>query len=91
VILVRHQQQYELTMQAERLAVSGAKLPVIDEKDERLRKEERLSQVRHLIETLDLLYDAFLKRRLSADWSQELEAMRGWLLAEDRGRLAQAG
>jgi hypothetical protein len=59
-------------------------LPVIDEKDERLRKEERLSQVRHLIETLDLLFDAFVERRLSADWSNELEVMRGWLLTEER-------
>jgi hypothetical protein len=84
-------QQYELTLQAERLAVSGAKFPVIEEKNERLRKEERLGQVRHLIETLDLLFEAFLKRRLSVDSSQELEAVRGWLMTEERGRPAQAG
>jgi len=91
LIVVRHDQQYELTLQAELLAMSGAKLPVIDEKDDRLRREERVSQVRHLIETLDLLFDAFLKRRLSADWPKELERMQQWLQREERGRLAAAG
>ena len=65
LILVRHDQQYELTLQAETLAVSGAKLPEAEEREERARLEERVSQVRHLIETVDLLYDAFLERRLA--------------------------
>src|SRR5205807_3691875 len=66
MILVRHDQQYELTLQAETLAVSGAKLPTVEERDDRLRQEERVGQVRHLIETVDLIFDAFLKRRLTA-------------------------
>lgn len=91
MILVRHEQQYELTLQSEMLAVSGAKLPVIDEKDDRLRREERIGQIRHMIETVDLLFDAFLKRRLTTDWPRELERMQQWLLREERGRLAEAG
>jgi hypothetical protein len=80
-----------LTLQAEMLAVSGAKVPVIDEKDDRLRREERVGQIRHMIETLDLLFDAFLKRRLTADWPKELERIQQWLQREERGRLAEAG
>ena len=54
LILVRHDQQYELTLQAETLAVSGAKLPASEEGEERAKQEERVGQLRHLVETLDL-------------------------------------
>lgn len=88
LILVRHDQQVELTLQAESLAVSGAKLPACEEAEERARLVERLSQLRHLIEAVDLLYDAFLRIRLSADWAEELARMQRWLQRDERGRLA---
>ena len=78
-------------LQAETLAVSGAKLPAPEEREERLRLEERVSQLRHLIETVDLLYDAFLRQRLGADWPKELERVQAWLQREEGGRLAAAG
>jgi hypothetical protein len=90
MILVRHDQQYELTLQAETLAVSGAKLSPGENGDERVRQEERVGQVRHLIETVDLLYGAFLKRRLAGDWPRDLERMERWLQGEERSRLAVA-
>jgi hypothetical protein len=79
LILVRHDQQYELNLQAEALVVSGAKLPDIQTGEERLRLEERVGQIRHLNETVDLLYAAFLQRRLGADWPQELARLQQWL------------
>jgi hypothetical protein len=88
LILVRHEQQYELTLQAETLAVSGAKLPPAEDGDARGKLEERAGQVRHLIETMDLLYAAFLQRRLGAAWPKELERVQKWLQREERGRLA---
>src|SRR5436305_10864554 len=63
VTVVRHDQQYELTLQAETLAVSGARLPPAEGDDERARLDERVNQLRHSLETLDLLYDAFGQRR----------------------------
>src|SRR5262245_28447610 len=55
--LVRHSQQYELTIHAETLAVGSAKLPPPDESitEARARLDERANQLRNLIETLDLL------------------------------------
>jgi hypothetical protein len=91
LILVRHDQQYELTLQAEFLAVSGAKLPPPESSEARARLEERVSQLRHLIESLDLLYTSFLHRRLDADWQKEQQRIQQWLQAEERGRLAAAG
>ena len=41
LIVVRHDQQYEMTLQAETLAVSGCRLPAPEAADERARLEER--------------------------------------------------
>jgi len=84
LILVRQDQRYELTLQAETLAVSGAKLPASEEDQARAKQEERVGQLRHLIETVGLLYGTFLKRRLAADWPKELERMQQWLQREER-------
>ena len=88
LILVRHDNQYELTLQAETLAVSGAKLPAGEEK-ERAGLEERASRLRHMRETIDLLYNAFLTRRLGKGWQEELSRMRRWLQREEQPRLAE--
>ena len=63
----------------------------MEESEERVKLEERVGQLRHLVETLDLLYDAFLNRRLGAGWPEELERVQKWLQREERGRLAAAG
>ena len=84
--VVRHQEQYELTIHAETLGVGACKLPnpPDDITDPRARLEERTTQIRHLIETLDLLYDAFGQQRLSKDWSDTLPKMQKWLTREER-------
>lgn len=84
--LVRHDSQYELTLHAETLAVGGAKLPNPGEDvtDARARLEERADKLRHLIETLDLLYDAFGQRRFGKEWADTLSRMQRWLSREER-------
>jgi hypothetical protein len=83
----RHDSQYKLTLQAETLPVSGAKLPPAEEKD-RDALEDRVSHLRHLLQTLDLLSDAFLQRRLGKGWGEELAHMRRWLHGEERALVA---
>ncbi|MDB5312751.1 MAG: hypothetical protein JWO38_6953 [Gemmataceae bacterium] len=84
--LVRHDQQYELTIHAETLAVSSAKLPAPPEEvtEARAKLEERATQIRALVETLDLLYDAFGKKRFGKEWEAELAGMQRWLKREER-------
>jgi hypothetical protein len=84
--LVRHDIQYEFTVHAETLAVASAKLPnPTDEKlDARGRLNERIDQLRHLIETIDLLYDAFGQQRLGKGWADTLPRMQRWLAREER-------
>jgi hypothetical protein len=81
LIVVRHGQQYELTLQAESLAVSGANLPKIEGASGREIQVARVDLLRHLVETLDLLYDAFGRRRTGPDWGHEVGRIRRWLQA----------
>jgi hypothetical protein len=83
MILVRQGAQYELTLQAETLAVSGAALPK-PEDDGLSRHEQRMARIdglRHLSESLDLLFQAYLLRRTGAGWTDELGRIRRWLQA----------
>jgi hypothetical protein len=80
--VVRQDSQYDLSLHAETLAVGSARLPPPEEEQARPRQEARIDQVRHLIETLELLYDAFAKVRCSEQWSKELGKIQKWLAAE---------
>ena len=82
--VVRHDAQYELTLQAETLAIAAARLPLPEEGEDRARLEERVTQLRHLLETLDLMYNAFLRRRLGDAWPPELAKLKKWLHREER-------
>jgi hypothetical protein len=86
--VVRHDQQYELTLTAENLAVSAARMPAPESVEERARLEDRVSQLRHLLETLDLLYAAFVRRRASEHWPRDLARMQQWLASDEKTRLA---
>jgi hypothetical protein len=77
--IVRQDQTYDFAIQGESLAVTGAKLPVPEGEEERVRQEERVTQIRHLLETLDLIYGAFCQRRLGEQWTKELAKMKRWL------------
>lgn len=84
VTVVRHDVQYEFTLHAETLAVGAAKIPPPEDEDDRARLEARAQQLRDLIETLDLMFDAFGQVRFSADWPKELAKMQRWLSREER-------
>jgi hypothetical protein len=86
--LVRHELTYEFTLHAETLAVTGAKLPPSAEDNDRARLEERVTRVRSLVETLDLLYDAFGRLRFSAAWTEELGKVQKWLARQERPRVS---
>lgn len=80
--LVRHDSQYELTLQAENLAITGARLPPAEGEEDRARLEERVTQIRHLLETMDLLYNAFGERRCGSGWHKESAKIQKWLKQE---------
>lgn len=80
LIVARQGEQYEFTLQAETFNVSGGVLPKIESNgNPRAALEERVEQVRHLGQTLDLMFTAYLERRTSDEWPVLLEKMKGWL------------
>jgi hypothetical protein len=82
--LVRHGIQYEFTLHAETLGIGSARLPATEEEEERAQIDERANQIRTLIESLDLLFDAFGQVRFSSEWTKELAKMQKWLKREER-------
>lgn len=86
LILVRHADQFSLALHAEALAVAGAKLPnpPEDVTDARARLECRIDHVRGILETLDLLYDAFGRKRFGAEWGAILPRAQKWLAQGER-------
>lgn len=79
LILVRHDQQYEFTMQAESLAVNGLALPKLEGARGTELKWGRVDSLRHLVETLDLLFAAYGAVRTGPDWPGDLGRIREWL------------
>ena len=77
--LVRHSEQYELVLQAEKFGVSGAKIQTEETAEGRGILEDRIESLRGLQETMDLLFRAFCEQRAGKAWKGELEQLRRWL------------
>jgi hypothetical protein len=58
-------------------------MPLAEALEDRARLEERVGQIRHLLETMDLLFDAFGKVRLAETWNKDLSRIRKWLKGND--------
>lgn len=82
--LVRLGEQYDLALQAETFAVSGAKIRSGENSGGGVFREDRLESLRNLSETLDLLFAVFCAQRIGEAWSDELKQMRRWLQADAR-------
>jgi hypothetical protein len=81
LVVARQGQQYELTLQAESLAVSGLSLPRIEGAIGHELALTRIESLRHFVETLDLLYATFGARRTGPGWKGDLSRIRDWLRA----------
>ena len=81
LIVVRNGVQYDLTLQAETLAVAGLALPMVEGASGRDAHMARIDSLRHLVETLDLMYDLYGRRRTGPDWAGDLGRIRLWLSA----------
>lgn len=93
LILCRQGEQYELTLQAETFAISGARICVENAgqaDEEQGTYDGRLDSIRSLHETVDLLFRAFLEQRIGKNWSGELEKIRHWLKAPDSAKRARS-
>ncbi|MCA1806911.1 MAG: hypothetical protein LC687_03475, partial [Actinobacteria bacterium] len=81
----RFGQQYDLVLQAESFAISGAKIHV-DENDTDHQLDDRIDAIRSLNETVDLLFHAFCARRVGREWAKDHEKIRHWLGTTEQRR-----
>ena len=81
--LVRQNQQFDITLQAETFAISGAKIQADEADDADEIRVNRIDAIRNLGETVDLLFEAFCERRVGKKWNSELEQMRHWLQGDN--------
>lgn len=80
LMLADRDAQYELTLQGDRLIVSGSTLPeVADAESPRQLLEARLLLTRRLAQAIDSLYAAFLSLRVGSGWSAKRSALRRWI------------
>lgn len=86
ITMVRDGVQFEFTLQAETLSISGAKVQAdeaIDNEQDRL--DGRIEAIRTLSDSVDLMFESFCERRISKKWPKELEQIQQWL-DPSRGR-----
>ena len=81
--LIRHEEQYECALAAETLGISGAAFPKLDSDSASAARIDRVDQLRHFSETIDLLFGSFVKRRLAPGWADELKKLRVWMKKEE--------
>lgn len=80
--LVRHNQQFDLTLQAETFGISGARIQADEAEDAEEIRVNRIDSIRNLGETVDLMLKSFCERRVSKKWNSELEQINRWLVGD---------
>ncbi|MEM6391982.1 MAG: hypothetical protein AAF797_04355 [Planctomycetota bacterium] len=72
--------QFELTLTADSLAVSGCRLPdVVDAQSPRELLDARLELVVDLGALLEAVFGVFLKERMGQGWGRKREEVAGWI------------
>ena len=88
MILSDGESQWELTFQADKLIVTAAALPAIeDAQTPREVIDARVLLIRRLAATLDALYANFLKRRANGSWPATRTAIRDWIQGRRHGQV----
>jgi hypothetical protein len=90
LIISDGENQWELTLQGDRLVVSAAALPeVADAQGPREVIEYRLRLLQGLSDALDAAYESFLRQRVSSGWTGRKDAMRRWIKERRKAAAAQ--
>lgn len=84
--LVRHDEQFEFTLDAESLAVSSGRLPAAPEDLTAVREqiEHRFRATSDLFGAVDGLYRHFLELRLGPRWASIYGRIQGWIAIQER-------
>ena len=80
--LVREDQQFDFTLQAETFSIGSAKISQIGNDDATRDAIDRIESIRQLSETVDLLFEAFCEKRISKKWNAEQKKIIDWLRSD---------
>jgi hypothetical protein len=80
--LVREDQQFDFTLQAETFSIGSAKISQIGNDDAIRDSIDRIESIRQLSETLDLLFEAFCEKRIGKKWNAEQKKITDWLRSD---------
>ena len=78
LLLARGEEETALTLRAEDLDVSAARLPTAEGETSEERLASSLSALKRLYEDLDLCFSTFLEERCSDRWERSASAIRAW-------------
>lgn len=89
MILSDGESQWELAFQADKLIITAAVLPAIeDAQTPREVIEARVLLIRRLATTLDSLYAMFLQQRVTGGWPATRATIRSWIKDRRHGKVA---
>lgn len=81
-----HGDLFGLALRGDVMNYGGIRLPALEETaTPREIFEERIEKLRDLLQAMDGLYFAFLKKRLSSKWPAQLNAIRTWIASARAG------
>jgi hypothetical protein len=89
LILDASRQQFSFNFNAETFAIGSLKLPEVEEAETpRVLFEERITLLRDFCETIDSLFESFLKHRSGSSWDGQTTQLRRWIQQSGRAPLS---
>lgn len=90
IVMESDGKQYQFTLNCESFSCGGTKLPDIEEaEDARTVFEERIALLRDLSQSIDAVFQAFLKHRAGSAWEGQVSNIRRWILQSAKPAPAQ--
>lgn len=89
--LIRNNEQYDFSLQAESFGVSGGKisLPGIETGQSR-ELTDRIESIRQFADSIDFLFETFCQVRIGSSWKAESKQITQWLQSEKQTRVRPA-
>lgn len=91
MLLSDGEHQWELTLQGDKLVISAAQLPEVEDvQHPRELLDARLSLMRQLDQTIDAMFTSFLQQRVGGSWPGIRQQIRQWIQKRRPARIAAA-
>ena len=81
--LIRNDEQFDLTIQAEQFSIGAAKITQLGDRLEIREPIDRIQSVLDMAETVDLMFEVFCAKRIGKSWNSELKKIVQWLQNEN--------